>query len=171
MEFLGLPKDLPAATVPGLAFGALKASDGFNFVSILEPDEAGVPVDPPLPVVFREVRPLWVVLIVEPTEPLVVGCLVATEERDVGEFNRVLSEIRDSSVPEGFLTVIERPMRDDVRESRGMLELVPLRLKPSPRRADGCLVVVDVDGFLEVICLPICERVVVAFDEPGFRVC
>jgi hypothetical protein len=114
-----------------------------------------------------------VVLIIEPTEPLVVGCLVATEERDVGEFSRVLSEVRDSSVPEGFLAVIERPMRDDVRESRGLLEPVPFRLKPSPRRAAGCLVVVDVDGFLEVICLPICERerVVTVFDELELRVC
>lgn len=81
--------------------------------------------------------------------------------------------VRGAKELEGSLVVIVRPMRDDLRkESRVLLELVPLRLgllvtgvDGSPGRvrllelAAGCLAIVEVDGFLAVICLPIRERV------------
>lgn len=88
--------------------------------------------------------------------------------------------VRDPRELEGSLVVIVRPMRDDLRkESRVLLELVSLRLgllvtgeDGSPGRvrlfelAAGCLAIVEVDGSLAVICLPILERVLFELVSP-----
>ena len=90
---------------------------------------------------------------------LAAGCFATGE---------LVSVVRDPIESEGFLAVIERPMRDE------LLELVRLRLEllVDPLRADGssirvwlfelaagCSAVVEVEGFLTMICLPIRERV------------
>ncbi|MFC1636651.1 hypothetical protein ACFL5Z_17620 [Planctomycetota bacterium] len=110
-----------------------------------------MPIGLLIPDVFREALLLLFVLILE----LAVGCFA------IGELAPV---VRGSCEPAGFLAVIERLMRDD------LLELVLLRLGlldadgGSPGRVRlfeltaGCLAVVEVDGFLVLICLPIRER-------------
>lgn len=116
-------------------------------------DVMGVPIDRPIPVVFRETLPVLL--------ELAAGCLAIVEE------------LVDPKEPEGSLVEFGRPMRDDTlepvlrEESIGLLRpgLVvdgvigpPRRVRVSELTA-GCVTIVEVDGSLAVIFLPIrdCE--------------
>lgn len=147
-----LPNPVPAGLEPrdGLAEATGFAGFSVRFTFALESLVMGVPIDRPMSEVFREA----LLLLLE----LTAGCRAIIEE--------FVSKVREPCELEGSMVEFGRPLRDDP------LELVPVWLGflidgeiGSPRRVRlfeltaGCLAMVEVDGVLTVICLPIRERV------------